>query len=59
MTLDRCAAVGDSLSDLPLFAEVGLAVAFNATERARAIADVDVTGRDLRAVLPFLETWLQ
>jgi phosphoserine phosphatase len=56
-TLDQCAAVGDSLSDLPLFAEVGLAVAFNATERARALADVEVTGRDLRAVLPALQTW--
>ncbi|WP_199238283.1 HAD family hydrolase [Kribbella steppae] len=58
LTLDRCVAVGDSLSDLPLFAEVGLAVAFNATERARALADVEVTGRDLRAVLPSLENWL-
>jgi phosphoserine phosphatase len=57
-SLDRCVAVGDSLSDLPLFADVGLAVAFNATERARALADVEVTGRDLRAVLPALESWL-
>lgn len=30
LTLDRCAAVGDSRSDLPLFAEVGFSVAFNA-----------------------------
>ncbi|MEU4606255.1 haloacid dehalogenase-like hydrolase [Kribbella sp. NPDC023972] len=58
-TLDQCAAVGDSLSDLPLFAEVGLAVAFNATERARALAHVEITAHDLRAVLPALETWLQ
>jgi phosphoserine phosphatase len=27
----RCAAIGDSRSDLPLFAEVGLAIAFNGT----------------------------
>jgi len=27
-------------------------------ERARALADVEVTGRDLRAVFPSLETWL-
>lgn len=57
--LDRCAAVGDSLSDLPLFADVGLAVAFNATDRARALADIEVTGQDLRAVLPCLEAWLK
>jgi phosphoserine phosphatase len=42
-----------------LFEAVGLAVAFNATERARALADVEITGRDLRAVLPPLEAWLQ
>lgn len=57
-SLDQCAAVGDSLSDLPLFEDVGLAVAFNATDRARALADVALTGRDLRAVLPALESWL-
>ncbi|HEY0000066.1 MAG TPA: HAD-IB family phosphatase, partial [Actinoplanes sp.] len=32
----RCAAVGDGRSDVPLFAEVGLAIAFNATPAARA-----------------------
>jgi phosphoserine phosphatase len=57
-TLDRCVAVGDSLSDLPLFEDAGLAIAFNATERARALADVEVTSGDLRAVLPHLESWL-
>ena len=58
-TLDQCAAVGDSLSDLPLFADVGLAVAFNAKDSARALAHVDITGPDLRAVLPSLECWLE
>jgi phosphoserine phosphatase len=58
LSLDDCAAVGDSLSDLPLFADAGLAIAFNATDRARALADVEVDGPDLRAVLPFLERWL-
>jgi len=59
LSLSRCAAIGDSRSDLPLFAEVGLAVAFNADEQARAIAHVEIAGLDLRAVLPALENWLE
>ncbi|MFF8961019.1 HAD family hydrolase [Streptomyces sp. NPDC014894] len=49
-----CGAVGDSRSDLPLFASVGLSVAFNASAGARAAATVAVDGGDLRAVLPAL-----
>lgn len=55
----RCAAIGDSRSDLPLFAEVGLAVAFNATRAVRAAAHTSATGTDLRAVLPPLTAWLE
>jgi len=54
----RCAAVGDSRSDLPLFAEVGLAIGFNATPAAREAAHQAVEGRDLRAVVPVLAGWL-
>lgn len=53
-----CAAVGDSRSDLPLFAEVGLAIAFNACEAARAAATESVAGSDLRALLGPLDAWL-
>jgi phosphoserine phosphatase len=53
-----CAAVGDSRSDLPLFAEVGLAVAFNAPPAIRAAAHVSTGGDDLRSVLPLLTAWL-
>jgi len=53
----RCAAVGDGRSDVPLFADVGLAAAFNAAPSARAAAHVAVDGADLRAVLPPLEAW--
>ncbi|MEV6104778.1 HAD-IB family phosphatase [Streptomyces sp. NPDC051940] len=49
-----CAAVGDSRSDLPLFASVGLSVAFNASPGARAAATVSVDDPDLRSVLPAL-----
>ncbi|MFI0934726.1 HAD family hydrolase [Streptomyces sp. NPDC021019] len=49
-----CGAVGDSRSDLPLFASVPLSVAFNASAGARAAATVTVDGDDLRGVLPVL-----
>lgn len=49
-----CGAVGDSRSDLPLFASVGLSVAFNASAGARAAATVTVDDDDLRGVLPVL-----
>lgn len=49
-----CGAVGDSRSDLPLFAVVGLSVAFNASAGAREAATVTVDDNDLRGVLPVL-----
>ncbi|MFJ5221183.1 HAD family hydrolase [Streptomyces sp. NPDC088354] len=49
-----CAAVGDSRSDLPLFASVGLSVAFNGSAGAREEATVTVDDDDLRGVLPLL-----
>jgi len=57
--LMRCAAIGDSRSDLPLFAEVGLAIALNGTSAARAAAHASVDGGDLRVVLPLLTSWLE
>ncbi|MEQ0565128.1 haloacid dehalogenase-like hydrolase [Amycolatopsis sp. NEAU-NG30] len=51
----RCVAVGDSRSDLPLFAAVGTSVAFNAAPAARAAATHVVDSGDLRAILPLLE----
>lgn len=59
VALSRCAAIGDSRSDLPLFAEVGMAVAFNATAAARAAAHASADGSDLRDVLPILAGWLE
>lgn len=56
--LARCAAVGDSRSDMPLFAEVGFSVAFNATPAVRAAARAVADGPDLRAVVPHLARWL-
>ncbi|MFJ4686886.1 HAD family hydrolase [Streptomyces sp. NPDC088789] len=51
---DSCAAVGDSRSDLPLFASVALSVAFNASPGARAAATVTVDDGDLTSVVPAL-----
>ncbi|MGW0763860.1 HAD family hydrolase [Streptomyces sp. NPDC002814] len=49
-----CGAIGDSCSDLSLFASVALSVAFNASAGARAAATVTVDDGDLRGVLPAL-----
>jgi phosphoserine phosphatase len=48
------AAVGDSRSDVPLFDRVGLAIALNASEDARAAAGRSLETEDLRDVLPLL-----
>jgi phosphoserine phosphatase len=50
----HCGAVGDSRSDLPLFASVGLSVAFNGSAGARAAATAAVEDDDLRGVIPHL-----
>ncbi|MGW4060741.1 HAD family hydrolase [Amycolatopsis sp. NPDC004747] len=49
-----CVAVGDSRSDLPLFAAVGTSIGFNAAPGARAVATHVVDGGDLRAIIPLL-----
>jgi phosphoserine phosphatase len=52
--MTRCAAVGDSGSDVPLFGVVGLAIALNGTADAVAAAQASLTTDDLRDVLPLL-----
>lgn len=47
----RCIAVGDSRSDLPLFAAVGESIAFNGSSAARAAATRCVDGPSLTAIL--------
>lgn len=56
--LVHCAAVGDGRSDLPLFAEAGFSIAFNASPAVRAAAHAVADGHDLRIVLPHLARWL-
>jgi phosphoserine phosphatase len=59
LAASACAAVGDSRSDLPLFASVGYSIAFNATPAARAAARARVHGADLRVIIPALSHWLR
>jgi phosphoserine phosphatase len=58
IALDACTAIGDARSDVPLFTEAGLSIAFNGDAVARSTARVCIEGDDLRAVLPSLATWL-
>ncbi|TNM70306.1 haloacid dehalogenase [Streptomyces sp. NP160] len=50
-----CFAVGDSRSDLPLFAAVGGCIALNASQACAAAALVSLTTVDLRDAIPLLE----
>jgi phosphoserine phosphatase len=59
LSLKECIAIGDSRSDIPLFGEVGLSIAFNAEEKARAVAHTQIDSSDLRAVLPVVDDWLK
>jgi HAD superfamily phosphoserine phosphatase-like hydrolase len=50
----RAAAIGDSRSDLPMFARAGFSIALNADDGARAAATLSLDTDDLRDVLPLL-----
>jgi phosphoserine phosphatase len=53
-SMSQVAAVGDSRSDVPLFREVGLSIALNATPDAQATATHCVDTDDLRDLLMLL-----
>jgi phosphoserine phosphatase len=55
--IDRCTAVGDSRSDIPLFQAVPASLALNATAAARNTATNAIDATDLREILPWLEQW--
>lgn len=54
LPMTEVAAIGDSRSDLPLFAAAACSVALNATPDARAAAAHVIDTEDLRDVLPLL-----
>jgi phosphoserine phosphatase len=52
--LERCIAIGDSRSDIPLFGCVGFSIALNATPAARAAATVAIDTDDLTDILALI-----
>ena len=54
ISLGECVAVGDSLSDIPIFEKVGLAIAFNSDETLEGKADIYVKSDDLQDILPYV-----
>lgn len=55
--IERCAAVGDSRSDIPLFDAVSASLALNAGAAARTAASDVIDATDLRGILPWLQRW--
>ena len=55
LTREECAAVGDDPTLVPLFRQVGLAIAFNPADKTvEKHADIVVRSKDLRDVLPHI-----
>lgn len=54
----RTIAIGDGSMDLPMFAESGFSIAFNAKEIARKAATKSVDGKDLSKIIPAVDEWL-
>ncbi|HUW79166.1 MAG TPA: haloacid dehalogenase-like hydrolase [Candidatus Nanopelagicaceae bacterium] len=59
VSANRCVAIGDSCSDLPLFSKVGYTIGFNAVDEVQAVANESFTGSDLRVILPSLAVWIK
>jgi len=51
-------SVGDGSMDLPMFAESGLSIAFNAKEIAKKAAMRSVDGKDIGKIVPVVDEWL-
>lgn len=57
--VERCSAVGDSRSDIPLFEVLPSALALNASPAARAAASDAMNADDLSSIIPWLDRWLR
>ncbi|MDF2827423.1 MAG: haloacid dehalogenase [Mycobacterium sp.] len=53
----RCCAIGDSRSDIPLFHVLPTSLALNAGAAAREAATAAIVTRDLTDVVPWLQEW--
>ena len=57
--LKKCAAIGNSCFDVPMFETAGLGIAFNPEDDCvRQSADIIVEGKDLRNVIPALGPYI-
>ena len=57
MPAQRCCAIGDSRSDIPLFDVLPTSLALNAGAAAREAATAAIVTRDLTDVVPWLQEW--
>lgn len=56
--MDECASVGDTATDIPLFRNTRMGIAFNPAQReVEEEADYTVRGRDLTGILDCLKEW--
>ncbi|WP_211324935.1 haloacid dehalogenase-like hydrolase [Williamsia limnetica] len=53
----RCCAIGDSRSDIPLFSALQTTLALNADTATRKVATTAMTAQDLTEVVPWLQQW--
>ena len=57
--LEKCAAIGNSCFDVPMFETCGMGIAFNPDDDCvRESADIVVEGKDLSRVIPALEPFV-
>lgn len=57
--LDQVLAVGDSISDIPLFSKVGRSIAINFDNRLKNKANVYLRTNDMRSILPYVFSYDQ
>ena len=59
VSLEKCAAVGNSCFDIPMFETCGLGIAFNPDDDCvTKLADIVVEGKDLSKIIPTLEPFV-
>ena len=54
---ERCVAVGDGSTDIPVFEQCGFSIALNAKSIVRTAATVACDTNDLSDLIPHLEAW--
>ena len=58
--LEKCAAVGNSCFDVPMFEACGIGIAFNPEDDCvRKSADIIIEGKDLRKIIPAIRHCIQ